>query len=57
MAGGDAGNDLEMLTWAGHFFAAANGIEAAKTAAGIVTPANWSSGVAKAIRRRMNDSV
>ncbi len=45
MAFGDAGNDLEMLRWAGWSFAMENGIPAAKEAARFLAPPNTEGGI------------
>lgn len=51
MAFGDAGNDLEMLRWAGWSFAMANGSQQAKDAARYVTGTNHEAGVAMAVEQ------
>jgi hypothetical protein len=51
MAFGDAGNDLEMLSWAGWSFAMENGSDAAKAAAKHLTAANTEAGVGQAIEK------
>lgn len=51
MAFGDAGNDLEMLTWAGWSFAMANGTPQAKAAARYEAPANTEGGVGQMVEK------
>ncbi len=51
MAFGDAGNDLELLEWAGWSFAMENATEAAKAAARYVTGSNRAGGVGMAVER------
>ena len=51
MAFGDAGNDLEMLRWAGCSFAMANGSQEAKAAARYVTGTNHEAGVGMAVEQ------
>ena len=51
MAFGDAGNDLELLSWAGWSFAMANATEEAKAAARHVTGSNREAGVAMAVEK------
>jgi len=51
MAFGDAGNDLEMLEWAGWSFAMDNGTPAAKAAARMTAPANDQAGVGQMVER------
>lgn len=51
MAFGDAGNDLEMLGWAGWSFAMENGTPAARAAARYLAPPNNEGGVGKMVRR------
>lgn len=51
MAFGDAGNDLEMLSWAGWSFAMANGTDEAKNAARYEAPANTAAGVGQMVER------
>lgn len=51
MAFGDAGNDLEMLSWAGWSFAMANASEEAKAAARFRTLSNREGGVGAALER------
>lgn len=51
MAFGDAGNDVEMLRWAGWSFAMANGAPAAKAAARYLAPSNEAGGVGQVVER------
>ena len=51
MAFGDAGNDLEMLAWAGWSFAMANASVEAKKAARYETGSNAEGGVGMAVER------
>lgn len=51
MAFGDAGNDLELLRWAGWSFAMANATEEAKAAARYVTGTNHEAGVGMAVEQ------
>ena len=51
MAFGDAGNDLEMLAWAGWSFAMANASAEAKKAARYETGSNAEGGVGMAVER------
>lgn len=51
MAFGDAGNDLEMLAWAGWSFAMANASDEAKAAAKRLAPANSEAGVGQMVER------
>lgn len=51
MAFGDAGNDLELLRWAGWSFAMGNASDEAKAAARYVTGTNREGGVGMAIER------
>ncbi|WP_251446844.1 HAD family hydrolase [Vermiculatibacterium agrestimuris] len=51
MAFGDAGNDLEMLSWAGYSFAMENGTEEARAAARYLAPANVDAGVGQMVER------
>ena len=51
MAFGDAGNDLELLSWAGWSFAMANASEPAKRAARYLTASNGEAGVAQGVER------
>ena len=51
MAFGDAGNDLELLSWAGWSFAMANASEPAKRAARHLTASNGEAGVAQGVER------
>jgi Cof subfamily protein (haloacid dehalogenase superfamily) len=51
IAFGDMPNDVEMLTWAGHGVAMANGHEVAKAAADEVTGPNAEDGVAMVLER------
>ncbi len=51
MAFGDAGNDIEMLRWAGWSFAMANGTPAAKAAARYIAPSNDEGGVGLTVER------
>lgn len=51
MAFGDAGNDLEMLSWAGWSFAMENGTDEAKAAAKYLAARNSDSGVAMAVEK------
>ncbi len=51
MAFGDAGNDVEMLRWAGWSFAMENGSEAAKAAARAIAPPNYLGGVGRTVRK------
>ncbi len=51
MAFGDAGNDLEMLSFAGWSFAMANGSEAAKACAKYLAPANGEAGVGQMVEK------
>jgi Cof subfamily protein (haloacid dehalogenase superfamily) len=55
MAFGDAGNDLEMLSWAGWSFAMANGTGEAKSAARYEAPANTDAGVGQMVERYVLD--
>ena len=56
MAFGDAGNDLELLRWAGWSFAMANADDEAKAAARYVTGSNTEAGVAMAVERYFLDT-
>ena len=56
MAFGDAGNDLELLSWAGWSFAMANATDQAKAAARYVTGSNTQAGVAMAVERYFLDT-
>lgn len=56
MAFGDAGNDLELLSWAGWSFAMANATDQAKAAARYVTGSNTEAGVAMAVERYFLDT-
>lgn len=49
MAFGDAGNDLEMLSWAEWSFAMENGTDAAKRAARYLAPPNHAGGVGRMV--------
>ena len=51
MAFGDAGNDVELLSWAGWSFAMANGSPEAKGAARYLTASNTEAGVARGVER------
>ncbi len=51
MAFGDAGNDLEMLSWSHWSFAMANGTPAAKSAARYQAPANIEAGVGQMVEQ------
>ena len=51
MAFGDAGNDLEMLSWAGWSFAMENGTDEAKAAARYLAPANVDAGVGRMVEK------
>lgn len=51
MVFGDAGNDLEMLSWAGWSFAMANATESAKAAARYLTASNSEAGVGQAVEK------
>ena len=51
MAFGDAGNDVEMLTWAGWSVAMENASEAAKATARFQTLSNHAGGVGAAVER------
>lgn len=51
MAFGDAGNDLEMLSWAGWSFAMENGTAEAKAAARYQAPANMEAGVGQMVEK------
>ena len=51
MAFGDAGNDLEMLSWAGWSFAMDNASPQAKAAAKYRTAANTEAGVGQAVEK------
>lgn len=51
MAFGDAGNDLEMLSWASWSFAMANGTDEAKASARYEAPANTAAGVGQMVER------
>ena len=51
MAFGDAGNDLELLAWAGWSFAMANASAEAKKAARYETGSNAEGGVGMAVER------
>ncbi len=51
MAFGDAGNDLEMLSWAGWSFAMANATAEAKAAAKYLTASNSEAGVGQAVEK------
>lgn len=51
MAFGDAGNDVEMLRWAGQSFAMENGVDPAKAAAKFLAPANYLGGVGQMVRK------
>lgn len=51
MAFGDAGNDLEMLAWAGYSFAMENGTAEAKAAARYLAPANSAAGVGQMVEK------
>ena len=55
MAFGDAGNDLEMLSWAYWSFAMANAADQAKAAARYVTGPNTQAGVAAAVEQYFLD--
>ena len=55
MAFGDAGNDLEMLSWALWSFAMANGTREAKAAARHQAPANTAAGVGQMVERYVLD--
>lgn len=55
MAFGDAGNDVEMLRWAGWSFAMDNGSEAAKAAARYIAPANSRAGIGKMVKKYILD--
>lgn len=56
MAFGDAGNDLELLSWAGWSFAMANATDQAKAAARYLTGSNTQAGVAMAVEQYFLDS-
>ena len=56
MAFGDAGNDLELLRWAGWSFAMGNASDEAKAAARYVTGSNTEAGVAMAVERYFLDT-
>lgn len=56
MAFGDAGNDLELLRWAGWSFAMANATEEAKVAARYVTGSNHDAGVGTAVEQYLLNS-
>ena len=56
MAFGDAGNDLELLAWAGWSFAMANGTDQARAAARHTAPANTEAGVGQAVERYFLDT-
>ena len=56
MAFGDAGNDLELLAWAGWSFAMANGTDQARAAARYTAPANTEAGVGQAVERYFLDT-
>ena len=56
MAFGDAGNDLELLRWAGWSFAMGNASDEAKVAARYVTGSNTEAGVAMAVERYFLDT-
>ena len=56
MAFGDAGNDLELLRWAGWSFAMANATEEAKAAARYVTGSNHDAGVGTAVEQYLLNS-
>ncbi len=51
LAFGDSANDIEMISWAGHGVAVANGTAAALAAADEIAPANTDDGVAEVIER------
>lgn len=51
MAFGDAGNDVEMLKWAGFSFAMENATNEAKAAAKYITASNLQDGVAQAVEK------
>lgn len=51
MAFGDAGNDLELLRWAGWSFAMDNGSDEAKAAARYTTGTNREGGVGMAVEQ------
>jgi len=51
MAFGDAGNDLEMLDFAGWSFAMANGSDEAKAHARYPAPANTEAGVGQMVEK------
>lgn len=55
MTFGDAGNDVEMLQWAGWSFAMANGAPAAKAAARYLAPPNEEGGVGQVVERYVLD--
>lgn len=56
MAFGDAGNDLELLRWAGWSFAMANGTDQAKAAAHYLTGTNHEAGVGMAVEQYLLNS-
>ena len=56
MAFGDAGNDLELLTWAGWSFAMANGTDQVRAAARHTAPANTEAGVGQTVERYFLDT-
>ena len=51
MTFGDAGNDLDMIVYAGMGVAMANGFEEVKEVANYITDSNENDGVAKAIEK------
>lgn len=55
MAFGDAGNDVEMLQWAGWSFAMENGAKVAKAAARYLAPSNEEGGVGQIVERYVLD--
>ena len=54
---GDGLNDLDMIQWAGHSYAMANGHEKVIEAADEVAPSNAEDGVARMVRRLMEQGV
>ena len=56
MAFGDAGNDLELLSWARWSFAMANGSPEARAAARYLTASNTEAGVARGVERYFLDT-
>ena len=56
MAFGDAGNDVELLSWAGWSFAMANGSPEARAAARYHTVSNTEAGVARGVERYFLDT-